>query len=125
MVVSQSSTTGAVSIVCTPIYQIGVVSSGQTFTTLEAIDGTDLSDSANNSCSDATSCYAYANPGDHGEVVIQSGSVTTGAGAEFSYTCPGGSSTEAVSRTASISGVYYQGVCDFTALAGNYVASAG
>lgn len=118
--VSIDSTTGAVSIVCTPVYKVTVTS--MTGVTLPSAQIYDYRTNARTLCG-SFPCSAYVTPGDQVQVALFSGSVGTGGGAPFDFSCDGGPSQTANTGYPAVSGTYYEGDCKAT-ITSDYTAAA-
>jgi hypothetical protein len=116
--VNVDSTTGAVTMTCTPPFTISGTATGGTMTFIQT---SDFSDGSGNQCSFATSCSSLASSGDSVRVIFESGlsdgSIT---GSLFTFTCPGSGPQFAARVGPSV----YQGVCQTTNLSGDYKATA-
>jgi hypothetical protein len=86
--VSVSSTTGAVTITCAPVYDaVSVAVTRGTMTTITIFDGTK---GTSDSCLDATSCSVLVQQGDTVNVRLISGDAATGLkGTRYEFECPG------------------------------------
>jgi hypothetical protein len=121
--VSVDNTTGAVSMTCTPVYEVSVTVTGGTMSFIFLTVGGGFE----KSCSDTTSCSTLAASGSQVLVRFQSGFDTLGGirpGRPFHYTCPGGSPQAARQLGSPTIGFIYLGDCSTASLSGNYALTA-
>jgi hypothetical protein len=85
--VSVDSTTGAVSMTCTPVYQVSFSITGGSMTLVNIHDNTTNTDHL---FSNASSGSVFLPTGTSVFVYLQSGSTVTGGGTPFFFTCPPG-----------------------------------
>jgi hypothetical protein len=111
--VSVNSTSGAVSMICNPVYEVSATVTGGSMHTIFLDDNTDTN--YGGACGPATSCSTLMPAGHDARVRLTS---TTGS---FSYTCPGGNP-----QTATFDARHnlYQGQCETASLSGDYAVTA-
>jgi hypothetical protein len=106
--VSVDSTTGAVSMTCTPVYQVSFSVTGGSMTQVDIRDQTTLT---NHLFFNASSGSVYLPKGTLAIVELQSGDELTGGGSAFTFTCPAGADEPgtfpAFSNPGLQSGTYY------------------
>jgi hypothetical protein len=120
--VSVDSTTGAVSLTCTPVYAVSATISGGTMTNVNLRDQTLM---RNNEFDNVSTSASVLMPGGHiAEVQLTSGDTGDGGGVAFNYTCPGAASQSASPFAGSDSGIYYYAVCEDSSLSGDYAVTA-
>jgi hypothetical protein len=95
---SIDNTTGAVSLTCTPVYQVSVTVTGGTMTQVNLRDQTHGANHVFNQVSSSASIFFPQ--GTNSIVELQSGTISAGGGSPFTYTCPPGSES-AGTHTAS------------------------
>jgi hypothetical protein len=106
--VSTDSTSGAVSMTCTPVYEVSVTMTGLAAPSINIHD--DTNNNLDNGCN-ALSCSTLVPSGDQVRMDFSSGSGSTGGGTPFTYTCPGESPQTAGSSPGFTSGTLYNGYC--------------
>ena len=121
--VAQDPTTGAVTLTCTPVYDVtGDVTGGS----MTVIQISDFTIDSGNSCSSTTSCSYLSSPGHSIRLIFESGDEVQGpSGSAFSYTCPSGWSGggAAIPKTGP-GGTEYDGECTTGSIGANATATA-
>jgi hypothetical protein len=117
--VNVDSTTGAVTMTCTPVI---VVSATITGGTMPIIQISDFNIGSGNLCHNASSCSFSVSSGDSVRVYLQSGDNSRPVtGSSFTYTCPGSGP-----QTANFTPPgQYDATCGPTTVTGDYNVTAG
>jgi hypothetical protein len=106
--VSVDSTSGAVSMVCTPVYEVKATVTGGTMDLIRITDYT--SQRVDHDFFDVSTSASYLLPkGRFVAVGFEDGSHSLGGGRSFTYTCPDGVVYSAEAHTSGNGGTYYDG----------------
>ncbi len=107
---SVDNVTGAVSMTCTPVYEVSATVTGGSLIFL--LDDLTIGLSATHSCGPVTSCSTLMPKGHHVRVIV------TGTPNPFRFTCPGGSQQDATWEHG------FNGTCETASLSGDFVVTA-
>jgi hypothetical protein len=118
--VSVNSTTGAVTMTCTPLVNVSASVTGGTMTSIQISDSSN--DTGNLCHNSSTSCSFLVASGDSVRVILESGSDDgTITGSPFTYTCPGSAPQQAEPGGGPSE---YIGVCGPVTVSSNYNVTA-
>jgi hypothetical protein len=110
--VSVDSTTGAVSMVCTPVYEVKATVAGGT---MDLVRIREYPLRVDHDFFDVTTSASYLLPkGMFVAVGFEDGSHSLGGGHPFTYTCPNGAVLTADAHSSDNAGTYYTGDNCFT-----------